>query len=204
MDKKQAIQKAKKAQQSGVIEALRDIGAQTTKTLTHDVFRSQNFIDNIIGNEIKSSNKNEFKPGQSISFSENRMPQETAQKAVSFERYLLNEERSMIEKKAQDLKLQLHVILNEVKNLSLSTQKLSSELKVASMQAPVESGIYHLVFFEKLMESIKSFRRKIDNANIWLQQVNKRAQKKNFWGMAKQKGTSFLMSAESYSQRNAG
>jgi len=61
-----------------------------------------------------------------------------------------------------------------------------------------------LIFFEKIIEFIRNFRKNIDSASTWLQSSNKRAEKKNFWAMYKKKGSSFLLSGESYSQRSAG
>src|SRR4030065_534669 len=63
-----------------------------------------------------------------------------------------------------------------------TTQDLGQELQIASMQAPVEPGLYHVIFFEKLLEFLKSFRKKIEAGSIWLQATNKRAAKKIYWG----------------------
>ena len=74
------------------------------------------------------------------------------------------------------------------------------------MQAPANPGVYHIVFFEKLLDFIKTFRRKIENADVWLQSSNKRAEKKNFWGTftSKKGGTKFLLSQEHYVARSTG
>ena len=68
--------------------------------------------------------------------------------------------------------------MEEVVVLADTTQDLGAEVKVAAMQAPVEPGIYHVIFFEKLLEFVRSFRKKIEEASVWLYASNKRAQKK--------------------------
>jgi len=65
-------------------------------------------------------------------------------------------------------------------------------------------GKYHLVFFEKILETIQSFRKKIESAGVWLASVNKRTQKKGFWNQYKQQKSSFLLNPESYNARSAG
>jgi hypothetical protein len=72
------------------------------------------------------------------------------------------------------------------------------------MQAPIEPGVYHLIFFEKLLEFIKSFRKNIGQAKVWLQSSNKRAQKKNYWASYKKHGGKFLLAADHYVSRSAG
>ncbi|KKP80711.1 MAG: hypothetical protein UR81_C0018G0001, partial [Candidatus Levybacteria bacterium GW2011_GWB1_35_5] len=63
---------------------------------------------------------------------------------------------------------------------------------------------YQIGFFESIVQMIVSFRKKIDNAVVWLQNTNKRSEKKNYWTQYKKKGAGFLFSGESYSQRSAG
>ena len=78
-------------------------------------------------------------------------------------------------------------------------------IKIATLQATVEPGVYHIIFFEKLLSFIKSFRKKISQANLWIQSANKKAAKRRtFWGQVAKSGTQRLLSSEDYSQRSAG
>jgi hypothetical protein len=72
------------------------------------------------------------------------------------------------------------------------------------MEIPANPGVYHINFFEKLLSFMQSFRKKIDEASIWLGTQNKRAEKKNYWSMYKKKGASFLLAPDHYLQRSAG
>jgi len=72
------------------------------------------------------------------------------------------------------------------------------------IEAPAQPGVYHIVFFQKVLEFLTSFRKKIEEAATWLSATNKRAEKKNYWSMYKKKGSSFLLSPDHYLQRSAG
>lgn len=88
--------------------------------------------------------------------------------------------------------------------MAVSTQNLAEQTQIAVIQAPTKPGIYHIVFFQKILEFLQSFRKKVDLAATWLQSSNKRAEKKNYWAMYKKKGSSFLLSPDHYLQRSAG
>jgi len=121
-----------------------------------------------------------------------------------FERRLFNEEKQETQKRIQELRVRLQAIQMEASKLVASTVNLSENVKVAVMQGSVSASEYQIGFFESIVQMIVSFRKKIDNAVDWLQNSNKRAEKKNYWSQYKKKGTSFLLSGESYSQRSAG
>ena len=72
------------------------------------------------------------------------------------------------------------------------------------MQGSSKASEYQINFYESIISMVASFRKKIDSAVVWLQGSNKRAEKKNFWSQYKKKGSSFLLSGESYTQRSAG
>ncbi len=102
--------------------------------------------------------------------------------------------------------MQLHAIMEEIKNIAAATPQLAEELEIANIQAPVNPGVYHLVFFEKILSFVQSFRKNITEASSWLHAVNGRAKKGgNVWGSNYKKGKgSYLLSAEHYVQRSAG
>jgi hypothetical protein len=192
--------------QQNVLESLRDIGTQALDTIKDEAIRGTNIFDSLLNTPSTPEKKKysgDLRPGESVSFSQ-RPEMGRSEKKVSFDRHLLEEEKSQIEQKTQELRMQLHAIIQEVKALAQATQNIAQELKVASMQAPVEPGIYHVIFFEKLFETIRNFKKKIDNAAVWLHSVNKRGQKKNYWASYKKQQSSQLLNPESYSQRNAG
>jgi len=191
-----------------ILETLKDIGASSADALTKDILRPEDFLEQIIGFPQKDNFSGDIAPGEQVEmedvFSGKRDEDEATKSQLNLERQLLNQERAMIEKKTNELKIQLQAIMEEVVALSQSTSTLAKEVQIAAMQAPIEPGVYHVIFFEKLLEFIKSFRKKVDEAAVWLYSTNKRAEKKNYWSMYKKKGSSFLLSPDHYLQRSAG
>lgn len=209
MDKGQKQQKAKILRQANVIEQLKDIGGGTTKALKTDLFEKtgEEFLSQLFGPREKKYS-GDIIPGETLEFNEifsGKHEENKKLKAqIALERQLGQEEKSRIEKKSNELKLQLHAIMQEVLALAQTTQNIGQEVEIASIQAPVNPGIYHVIFFEKLLEFIKSFRKKIEDASVWLQASNQKALKKNYWGLYKKHGSKFLLSPDHYLQRSAG
>jgi hypothetical protein len=210
MDKKTKTQKV--TRQANVLESLKDIGDSTGQSLKRDLFEgtSEDLLKQLFGELPKKSKKysGEITPGESLNLSEvyagTQEENQKLRRQISYERQLSQDEKNLVEKKSNDLKLQLHALTQEVLALAKTTQNLGQHVEVAAMQAPANPGIYHVVFFEKLLEFIQSFRKKIEDASLWLNASNKRAEKKNYWAMYKKKGSSFLLSPDHYLQRSAG
>ncbi len=200
----------KQIKHANVLENLKDIGGSTAKSLKKDLLQgaSQEFLNQLFGKKSERGYSGEISPGETLEFDEvlSGRHQEVLKlkKQIALEKRLREEEKARIEKKTGELRLQLGAIIQEVSLLSQATQELAQETQVAAMQAPVEPGVYHLIFFEKLLEFIKSFRKKIEEAKVWLQASNGRAQKKNYWARYKKHGGKFLLAADHYLTRSAG
>ncbi|HJX59586.1 hypothetical protein A2V61_01495 [Candidatus Woesebacteria bacterium RBG_19FT_COMBO_47_8] len=209
MDKSQKPKNLQNIRRSNVLESLKDIGGGTSRSLKNDLLKasSEEFLQQLFGAE-KQKYSGEITPGETLEltdvFTGDREEKKKQKVQMAFERSLLQEENRRIEEKGNQLKLQLHALMQEVYALAQSTQGLGEEIEVASMQAPVNPGVYHIVFFEKLLDFVKSFRKKIDNAGIWMHASNRRAEKKNFWSIYKKHGSKFLLSPDHYLQRSAG
>ncbi len=209
MDKAKA-KFAKQLRRANVLESLKDIGGSAGKTLKEDLLKqgSEEFFKQMFGVPEPQKYTGDIQPGETVELNAifaGKQEQISKQKGqISLERRLVAEERILVEKKTGELRLQLHSISQEVFELAKSTQGLAEEVKVAAMQAPVEPGEYHVVFFEKLLDFIKGFRKKIEDASLWLHSSNKRAERKNYWTMYKKKGSSFLLAPDHYLQRSAG
>lgn len=200
--------RGKKNRQANFLENLKDIGSSTVNTLKNDVLRPSDFADQIFGQFPKRNYSGEIGKGESVEmqdiFSGRQAENAKLKSQLTLERNLRQEEQARSQKRADELKLQLHALIQEVKKLANSSEDLAEEIQIAALQAPVEPGVYHLVFFEKLIEFIKDFRKKIEDASIWLHATNKRAQKKNYWAKYKKHGGKFLLSADHYLTRSAG
>lgn len=193
-----------------VLETLKDIG-NSAGDQSKDLLRStsEDFFRELLGLSQKQVKRSgEISPGESISMKDiisgKEELHEKEKKQLKFVNTLLTEEARVNNDKSSELKVQLHAIMQEVANVAKSTDSLAEAATAAAMTAPIEPGIYHIHFFESLLEFLQSFRKRIDLAATWLQSTNKRAEKKNYWNTYKKKGSSFLLSPDHYSQRSAG
>jgi hypothetical protein len=211
MDKAQKSKVRQAVRQANVLESLKDIGSGVKSSINTDLLGgiSKDLLEQI----LRKSNPNkkasgDIHPGESLEFSDlisgKHEENLKLRNQIAFERRLAAEEKESSEKRSNELKVQLQALMQEVQYLAKTTQSIGEEVEIAAMQAPAQPGVYHLIFFEKIIEFIRNFRKNIDSASAWLGSSNKRAEKKNYWAMYKKKGSSFLLSGESYSQRSAG
>ena len=209
MYKPQKPKNPKDLRKANVLESLKDIGGGATDSLSRDLLKetTRNFFEQLVGAR-EQNYSGEIVPGETVElnevFSGTREEKKKARVQISLARSLFEEEKVRTEKRTNQLRLQLHALMQEVYSLAQSTQGLGEAVEVASMQAPVNPGIYHVSFFEKLLSFMKSFRKRIENASLWLNTTNSRAEKKNFWSTYKKHGSKFLLSPDHYLQRSAG
>jgi len=191
------------------LETLNNIGKDTVGQLTNEAGNiATDFVDQLFGINIKGAS-GEIRPGGSVSMKEimeaKASGKAEAKKEVFFERTLIEQEKVMVEKRSNELKMQLKVLQEELIITSSRVGKFAKETQIAAMQATVEPGMYHVIFFQKLLEYIKSFKTKIESATNWLHSSNKRAAKKNAWGNNyKKHGAKYLLSEEHYIARSSG
>lgn len=194
-----------------IIENFRDLGKSTAGALGTDLLKpvGEDFMRELLGFKTTKKFSGEISPGETLEMKNVLSGKEEENKKLKKQLFAEKSLREEIERaanqKAQDLNLQLSAITQEVAALSKNTQGLTREVEIASIQAPVNPGVYHLIFFEKLLEFIKSFRKKIEDATVWLTAYNRRsAKKRGFWGQVKMSGAKRLLSSEDNLQRSAG
>jgi len=198
------------ATRQNVLESLKDLGGSATGQTT-DFLKStsEDFLRELLGlSPHKVKRSGELSVGEPVQMNDVLSGREEnlqkERKQIHFESTLLSEEAESSRKKNSELTAELQAIMLEIKKVAESTQNLAEVTQASMISAPVEPGIYHLNFFENILEFLQSFRKRIDLATTWLQSANKRAEKKNYWSQYKKKGTTFLLNPESYSQRSAG
>lgn len=204
--------KLKAAQKTAVLESLRDLTGDVADSVKKDLIgeTSKDFIRELLGIAIPEKKiSGTLTAGEDLELDrvlndkegENRK----LRQQLILEKQLREQEKSRTEKKQQELRLAVHAIQEETKQLAQATSGLSQEVEIAAIQAPANPGVYHVVFFEKLIEFIASFRKKIENASVWLAAYNTRARKlQTFWGQVGISGAKRLLSPEDYAQRSAG
>ncbi len=199
-----------RTKQSNFLESLRELGDSTASSIKNDLLAetSKDFARQMFGIQPPQHHTGEIEPGSSIEindvFSGEAETKKKLNNQLALERRLRQEEKELLEKKSNDLRLELQALIEEITMLSQTTQDLTQEVQIAAMQAPVEPGVYHVIFFQKLLEFLKSYRQKVEEAAVWLHTSNKRAQKKNYWAKYKKHGSKFLLSPDHYLTRSAG
>ncbi len=170
---------------------------------------SKDFMRELLN--LKNSNRKfsgEIYPGENVAFREvisgEREKNLKLEHQITFERTLMQEEKVLIERKTNELRLTLEAIRQETQKLANATPKLIQELQIAAMQVSVNPNAYDVFFFERILEAIKSFRERSENASVWLHTANKRAGRKTFWDQYKVSGGKRLLAAEDYNGRSAG
>lgn len=207
-------QKAKQKSQirtKNVLEAINEIGSQVVDTAKNEVkATSDEFFRQLLGQQRAREQKRsgEVSMGKPLEMNKvmsgEQEKNKKLQEQIFFERRLHNEESQETNKKLNELRLRLQAIQEEANKMVASTVGLSQEIKTAVMQGATTVSEYQISFYEDIIKTMISFRKKIDNAVLWMQGQNKRGEKKNFWSQYKKKGSSFLLSGETYSQRSAG
>lgn len=193
-----------------ILESFRDIGNSATNSLKKDLLSPLpgDFRDQIFGRQQRSFS-GEIMPGENLEMREvisgKREVHEKEQKQLFQVNLLEKEEKALVEKRMGELKLQLRAIHEEIIKVAQVTNDLEQEVQIAALQSPGDPSQYELFFLEHILNFIKSFREKAENARTWLAQQNKRASKRNVWGQnyKKMKGK-YLLSKEHYLSRSAG
>lgn len=166
---------------------------------------------------ITVANKNKKKPNKNFlevlrtAQEEKSQAQLEAQKEGFFRRFEQEfrqprpVEKLVFDQNQQEIKLQVAAIQEELKKLALSTQNLAKEVKTAAQQTPVEPGVYHVSFFEKLRQTLVLLKKRIDESATWLAEFNHRAKKRNYyWAQVRKSGTKFMLSQERYMATQVG
>ena len=177
-----------------------------SKKNSRRVTTSDGFLENLrrTGNgPIKTSK--ELKPNQTINLKETTKYEKFAQDFQKDFLDLRRQERLIFTQAEQKSRLEIKTVQEELKKLASSTKNLAKQVEMATFQAPIEPGIYHLSFFEKLRQTIILFRKSIEESATWLAAFNQRGKKRNYyWRQFKKSGTKFLLSSERYMATQAG
>lgn len=207
-------QKAKQKAQiktKNVLEAINEIGSQVVDTAKNETkAMSDEFFRQLLGQQKidRQKKSGEVSMGKPLEMNKvlsgEQEKNKKLQEQIFFERRLHNEESQETNKKLNELRLRLQAIQEEANKMVASTVGLSQEIKTAVMQGATTVSEYQISFYEDIIKTMISFRKKIDNAVLWMQGQNKRGEKKNYWSQYKKKGASFLLSPDHYSQRSAG
>jgi hypothetical protein len=155
------------------------------------------------------SSSGEIKPSQSLDFGglSNQQEKLEQQRWGFYQDYLDLRKREQVvwTKQEQEVKLQVKAILSELKQIAAATKNLTKEVNVAAAQAPAETGVYHLNFFEKLRLALIELKKRVEESATWLATFNQKSKKRNYyWAQFKKSGTKYTLSADRYMATQVG
>ncbi len=190
-----------------ILEALRDLSGGVGKTVTHDVAGkvATDALTSIFG--TPTSQQGELRPNQSVNVPDR---QAARQRPERFYPPFMRPEvrpvapRPVIHEDQQKLSQQIEAVRQELKAIAASIQSLNADIGKAVNEVPVNPGIYHANFFERLRSVLKILREQIDDSRSWLTMHTSRKKKMGYWGMYKKHGTTFGLSNERSLATSAG
>lgn len=116
-----------------------------------------------------------------------------------FQREVIDSRHKFTQKEAAHMQQRIQDIMAELQKLVKSSKMLEVQFREVSVeQTPVQSGEYHMNFFEWMLIVIKQAREKVEDSGAWLNTVKGKRGKKQtgYWEMFKKHGTTFGMSNE--------
>ncbi len=202
----------KRSSKINPLELLREAGKTGMNTLNDELLSplSQDVINQIfVRRPTQRKVSAEILPGESLEmsefYSEERQLIEKKKKQIELQRSMQAAESAFIEKRMNELKLEIKAIKEEIIKIANATPKLTRELEEASFAETVDANTYELNFLQHIFDMIKKFRENIESASTWLAAFNQRSKKRNVWGANYKKGgAKYLLSNEHYLTRSAG
>jgi hypothetical protein len=191
------------AYNDSLLESLRGLGSGVKKTVTNDVVRgiSGDVMMSLLGATPKSG---ELKPNEPINIPDKTHQPEYAPVAPLFRRPEYRPQIAIPKEDPVILKQQIDAVRSDIKAIASSLKSLDTEIQKTITEVPVNPGIYHKNFFERLRSILKALREQIDDSRSWLSLTSSRKQKKQYWGMYKKHGTQFGLSSERTMATQAG
>jgi hypothetical protein len=186
------------ASNDSILESLRTLGSGVGKTVAKDVTGkiASDALASLFGAPIKT--QGELKANNPINFGRERMP------FPGFRRPEIRPREPYVPQVEIHLKEQIESVRAELKALSASIKSLNTEIEKTISAQPVNPGIYHKNFLDRIRSMIVLIREQIDDSRTWLNLSSSRKQKRGYWGMYKKHGTSFGLSNERSMATSAG
>lgn len=176
------------------VEAIKDLGSNIVQKTAKD------FVGDVTSGVIKGlfGKTGTLEPNQTIELSQIETP-----RPATVETYFkpfenpLERKATIISRQAElEITHQIEAVRAELKMLIRAAKDLSKEADKAVSERPVNPGIYHLNFFERLKLILKLARQQIEESKTWLSCMQSKKAQKGYWAMFKKHGTSFAMSSE--------
>jgi len=178
------------------------LGEELKRTLREEL--TQNFPAEIAAQiQGKKPTSQEILPGQSINPAEKESQEQKRPFIPSFYQekspFILKESATEIETKIsiQSLRQEIQEESKRVEKAAVSlNQELASSVAEENL-FPHQASQEHLSFLENLLKTLRVFREKIEDSQVWLAASSQRQSRRNFfWGQVKKSGSKFLLSSD--------
>lgn len=203
----QAGKKAKqrrRPQGDGFFEALGEIGRSITGSVKNDLLKgtAQNVHDQLIGaskGKAPDEKQEDFDFAEWIHAKENEIAQDAEQEGRVKERAFQkarSPEHVIFSLADERVKQEVEGVLQEIKLLAETMQNVEAAVEKAIIQEVVNPGVYHLNYFEKIKQFLRTFRKSLQEGELWLEMWKSRSQRSVFWKGFKNKGSQYMFSQE--------
>lgn len=210
-NKRNSKPKQKNLHKSNLFESFRDIGTSTANIAKKDLLNPipKDIASQLFGRRPQKKFEGEILPGEPLEmqkvYTGEQEKNEKLAKQLKVEKRLRQELETKDTQRKQELALELHAVKQEVAAVAEALTKLDHQVEIAVFQSQTSEGVsvYEKFFLANMIAFLKSFAAKLEHANTWLMQANKRAAKKNRWGQNfKKHGAKYLLSGEHYASRS--
>ena len=180
-----------KYQNDSILESLRSLGSGVGKSIAKDVAGgvASDALSSLFGAPVKK--QGELTPNSPITFQKDMAKRPERMPFPGFRRPEVKPYVPFVKKEEPQLKQQIEAVQAELKALAASIKSLSNDIQKAVTEVPVDPGIYHKNFYERIRSVLKLMREQIDDSRTWLNLSSNRKSKKGYWGKYKKHGTSF-------------
>jgi len=181
------------------LEALRGLGDQTKSSFTNDLLRE---IPNDALTQAGLKKPQERTPFQSENLI---LERENLRRRLQATELIRTQETIVFSAKQKESEERVKLLQEEALKLVKATQNLSQEVEAAIVQEPVEVGIYHENFFEKIISFLHHLTKKVNEATVWFSASAARSKKRSYyWGQVRKSGGKYMLSQERYMATQAG
>lgn len=196
--------KTKKTIAKSFLETLKEVGSDVAKTSVNDVAGgiAKDSLNQLFG---WSAGSGEEKQGTDFEGFSAEKQKEKIQWSNQEFTSIAREEAVIFKQEEQNIKIKIEAIREEIKKLVIAAGSLAKEAEIATVQAPVNPGVYHVNLLERIREFLVLLRKKVVESGNWLAMANKRTNKRGFyWAQVRKSGTKFMLSSERYVATQAG
>jgi hypothetical protein len=187
-------------QNTSFVEALKNIGSGTVKSLKDDV--ASGVVNDVFDSTFSSpstANNNFFDnhPSPDMFRPDWNLEQDRVMDAEVDRRQRHRELNltPIFDRRDQEIKAQIKSLREELVALAKDLSNLGSSVQTAIEGEISQPGTYHVHYFEKLKKFIINLRRQVNESSSWLEISSSRKQAKNhYWGNVKKSGTKFMLS----------